>query len=187
MTRVRKASLTAVGSTPRLRATVQTCLLVLFLSGRSLAGQNDYVPDVQWAVALQPAEPARAGDPVVLQVKGDIPAGWHVYALTEPPGGPTALRLSVDADHTVVSSVGDTAGPKPHKRHDRSFDLETETYSGKFALEVPLRIRDDLAVGRYRLPISLRFQSCSDAECRPPRTVVLTADILIRPHTQALN
>lgn len=124
---------------------------------------------------------------MVLQIIGDVPVGWHVYALTEPPGGPTALRVKVDADHTVASSIGDASGPKPQKRHDRSFDLDTQTYSGRFAVEVPLRIREDLSVGLHTLPVSVRFQSCSDAECRPPRTVALTADIAIRPHSPTLN
>lgn len=187
MTRGRKANLTAAVSVSGHRATVRSCLLLLFLSGRALAGQDDYVPDVVWTVALQPAAPARPGDAVVLQIIGDIPVGWHVYALTEPPGGPTALRVKVDADHTVVSSAGDASGPKPQKRHDRSFDLDTETYSGRFALEIPIRIREDLSAGRYTLPVSLRFQSCSDAECRPPRTVALTAEMPIRPHTPTVQ
>lgn len=153
------------------------------------AGIEEEVPDVQWKVAVRPAVHSKIGTTVLLRIFGEIPTGWHVYALTEPPGGPTALSVKVDPDQTVTRQVGSVSGPKPQRKHDRSFDLDTETYSGSFALEIPLRLRTDLAPRQYSLPLSVRFQSCSDSQCRPPRTVRLAADVVIgaSPATQAIK
>jgi hypothetical protein len=160
-------------------------LAVLFYAHAS-GSEDFYVPEIRWTAMLLAQTAAQTaphkGGAAVLQIVAEIPAGWHVYALTQPPGGPAALQVRVDSRHEVTSAVGTISGSRPHKRHDPSFDLDTETYSGTFELTVPVQIRGDLTAGPHHLPINIRFQSCSERECRPPRTVQLAADVTVLPN-----
>ncbi len=156
----------------------------LVLCANASEDGSGHVSDVRWTATLLAGTALSAGGTAVLEIHADIQAGWHVYALTQPPGGPTALQVRVDSSHDVVSAVGGISAPTPRKRHDQSFDLDTETYSGTFELRVPVQIKSDLAGGPHNLPVSIRFQSCSERECRPPRTVELTATVEVLPNAR---
>jgi DsbC/DsbD-like thiol-disulfide interchange protein len=136
--------------------------------------------DVQWQLA-SPSESALApGDSFALKIRADIAPGWHIYGLHEPAGGPTALGLIL-SDDSAALAAGEATGPAPLKKFDRSFNLPTQTYSGAVELQLPLKLKADLAAGPHTLPVKIRFQSCSDRECRPPRTVQLDVQVDVVP------
>ena len=83
---------------------------------------------VQWTATLTSAGGLRAGSAAVLELSGQIQEGWHVYALTQPEGGPTALRVTVD-DNQTAQAAGEPSGTTPQKKRDRSFGLETRFYT----------------------------------------------------------
>jgi Disulphide bond corrector protein DsbC len=131
---------------------------------------------VQWTAAVIRPTTASNNDEASLELSAQVLAGWHVYALTQPSGGPTALRVTID-QNDFVRVAGAPTGTKPRSRHDPSFDLETQIYTHSFAVHMPLRLLQARATGRGEIPVSVRFQSCSDRECRPPRTVHLSVPI----------
>ena len=131
---------------------------------------------VQWAAALSSAGAIKGGDAATVQVSGTIKDGWHVYALSQPAGGPTALRVTVD-DNQVALATGAPSGTPPQKRHDPSFGLETKFYTHAFTIQVPVQLKQQPGAGRQNIPVSVRFQSCSDRECQPPTTVHLTVPV----------
>ena len=131
---------------------------------------------VQWAAALSSPAAIKGGDPATLELSGTIKDGWHVYALTQPAGGPTALRVRVD-DNEVALAAGQPSGTPPHKHHDPSFGLETKFYTHAFTIQVPVQLKQQPGNGRQTIPVSVRFQSCSDRECQPPTTVHLVVPV----------
>jgi hypothetical protein len=134
---------------------------------------------VQWAAFVISTAAVTHGRTATVELSADVQEGWHVYALTQPPGGPTALHVTLD-DNDVAQLVGVPSATIPEKRHDASFDLETQFYSHSFALRLPVRLMQP-AAGRQLIPVSVRFQTCSDRECQPPRTVHLAVPIDVRP------
>jgi hypothetical protein len=136
-------------------------------------------PIVQWAASVVSPAAVTHGSDVTLELSADVQQGWHVYALAQPPGGPTALRVTLD-DNDVAQIAGPPSGTNPEKRHDPSFDLETQFYSHAFALHLPVRLKQP-ATGRQLIPVSVRFQTCSDRECQPPRTVHLAVQVNVLP------
>jgi hypothetical protein len=143
------------------------------------AGTEDtQSPDsrVQWAAMLSSAGSVKEGDPATVELSGSIKDGWHVYALTQPPGGPTALRVTVD-DNQIALATGTPSGTAPKKRHDPSFGLETKFYTHAFTIRLPVQLKQQPATGRQSIPISVRFQTCSDRECQPPTTVHLAVPV----------
>jgi len=124
---------------------------------------------VQW-VASAPASAGRDGV-IVVNVAAQIEKGWHVYAQTQSPHGPTPLRVALEAG-APYELVGAVTGTKPLMRHDPSFDLDTQFYTENFLLKVPVKAMTGAQPG---VPLTVRFQMCSDTTCMPPKTVHLVA------------
>ena len=152
----------------------------VILSGSQIARADAPVQSddgrVQWAAALGSPAAVKGGDAATLELSGTIKDGWHVYALTQLAGGPTALRVTVD-DNQVALAAGDPSGTPPHKHHDPSFGLETKFYTHAFTIRVPVQLKPQPGNGRQTIPVSVRFQSCSDRECQPPTTVHLVVPV----------
>jgi len=148
-------------------------LFVASLCGVSTAQVSNET--VQWAASVISTAPANRGSNAILEVSAEIKEGWHVYALTQPPGGPTALRITLEKNE-VAQAAGAPSGTVPERRHDPSFDLETDFYAHAFSLRVPVHVKQSAGDGQT-IPVSVRFQACSDRECLPPRTVHLAVPI----------
>jgi hypothetical protein len=150
---------------------VATFALVLFAS----LAQSPPPQPVQWKAFVNPEIPLKARAQVSVDVLGTVEPGWHVYALTQPAGGPIPLQVSVDAND-VAQSAGDPTGTAPIKKQDPSFQMETQLYQGDFTLHVPIVVKHPPA-GKQLVPLSVRFQACSDRVCLPPRTVHLSLPV----------
>ena len=137
---------------------------------------------VQWTAAVIRPTAARNGNEASLELSAQVLEGWHVYAPTQPSGGPTALRVTID-QNDFAQVAGAPTGTKPRRRHDPSFDLETQVYTHSFVVHVPLRLLEAQAIDRREIQVSVRYQSCSDRECLPPRTVRLSVPLDLLPDT----
>ncbi|WP_182276572.1 protein-disulfide reductase DsbD domain-containing protein [Granulicella sp. 5B5] len=119
---------------------------------------------------------AHPGQHSSLEITAVIQDGWHVYALTQVAGGPMPLRIGIGHNPTVELD-GKITGSTPSKQHDPSFDLETQTYSHGFTVTAPLKVKRDAPAGNASVPVSIRFQACSDRTCLPPRTVQISVPL----------
>ncbi len=137
-------------------------------------------PTVDWVASWTASAAVEPGGRATLELSGVVQDGWHVYALTQPPGGPTALRVSID-ENPVASLVGAPSGTTPESKHDPSFDLDTQFYTHSFAVLVPVVLKARVNVGRQLIPVSVRFQTCSVRECQPPKTIHLSVPIDVLP------
>jgi DsbC/DsbD-like thiol-disulfide interchange protein len=131
---------------------------------------------VQWTASVTSSTALHEGGEALLELSGAIRSGWHVYALTEPDGGPTALRVTLD-DNDVVLAAGEPSGTPPQKKHDHSFGLVTQFYTHAFKVSLPVQVKQQYAAGKQLIPVSVRFQTCSDRECQPPKTIHLSVPL----------
>jgi hypothetical protein len=159
---------------------VQFALLLGTILGEAALAQAP-IEIVQWAAGVNSEPSVKSGSDAALELTADVRAGWHVYAFTQPPGGPTSLRVTVD-ENTVAQAAGAPIGTVPEMKHDPSFDLETRFYTHSFVLHIPVHV-NRVAAGRRWIPVSVRFQACSDRECLPPRTVHLAVPIEVLADT----
>jgi hypothetical protein len=161
------------------------CAAIVLALGMIAGGSTTAVaqapPDnVHWtATVASGATPVKAGSDVTVDVSGSIDEGWHVYGLKQLPGGPTSLRLTLEANDTAAAA-GDPSESPPQKIHDSRFGLDTQFHAGTVTLHLPVRVAA-AAAGNRTIPVSVRFQLCSEGECKPPRTVHLTAPIKVTP------
>lgn len=136
---------------------------------------------VQWSASLESATPLAPGAAASVTVAASIQDGWHVYALEQGPGGPTPLRVALP-DSTLATVEGAPQGSKPQKIFDKAFGLDTLLYTHALSVHLPLRLASTAAAGAQQLTVNVRFQSCSQLECRPPQTVHLSVPIQVSTH-----
>jgi DsbC/DsbD-like thiol-disulfide interchange protein len=155
-------------------------IALLGLAAPALAQNADpaAAQTVNWTVTASPAEAVKQGGRVTLTLRGEIADGWHVYALKQLPNGPTPLRVTLDQNAVAVAS-GAPAGSPATRIHDPGFDLDTQYYSHAFSVTLPLQLAAHAAGGPQQIPVSVRFQTCNDRICQPPKTVHLSAAVSV--------
>ncbi len=118
-------------------------------------------------------EAGRDGAADVLAVTARLEPGWHLYSITQKPGGPIATRITVAKD-----SPRQVAGPfvpdaEPHRRSADDVPawkgLVIEEHSGAVTWRAPLAA----GAGDVRGAVSL--QLCQDTTCLPPQTIEFVA------------
>jgi Disulphide bond corrector protein DsbC len=139
-------------------------------------------PTVEWVASWTAGAAIKQGGRATLELSGEVQDGWHVYALTQRSGGPTALRVTID-ENAVAGLAGTPSGTTPESKHDPSFDLDTQFYTHSFAVLVPICVKPQADAGRQLIPVSVRFQTCSARECQPPKTIHLSVPVDVLPDT----
>ena len=118
-------------------------------------------------------EAGRDGTPDMLAVTATLEEGWHLYAVTQKPGGPIATRIKVDDGSPRSLSGGFVPDTAPHRRTVDDVPawqgLVIEEHSGTVTWRAPLLPGS----GEVRGAVSL--QLCQDTTCLPPRTIAFTA------------
>lgn len=140
------------------------------------------IQPVTWTASADAKTPLHIGDHLAFKLTAEIQDGWHVYAPTQPAGGPIPLRVAIEPND-VVEAAGSATGTKPQIHHDPSFDLETQFFSHTFVMNLPAEVKQRSAAGGllHQVSVSVRFQSCSDRTCLPPKVVHLLVPIEVTP------
>jgi len=153
-------------------------LLIIVFASSSL-GQRSSV--VNWSARVEPAK-LKADGKAKVRVNAQISAGWHLYSLTQgEPLIATKVAITEDANFKVA---GTASQPKPKTAYDPNLQLETQTFEGDVSFVVPVKVKPNARVGKQQLTLTVRFQTCNDRLCLPPKTETLTADVVIENASQ---
>ena len=127
----------------------------LFGQGPAASNGEKGVVSVQGRFTA-PAE----GRPGRLSITATIEPGWHIYSITQPPGGPLATKIEVKPPQGVRIVGEFQASPPPDSNKEPAFDnLTVETHHGTVTWSAP----------SSWLPASIPRNSRSRAECRSRR------------------
>jgi DsbC/DsbD-like thiol-disulfide interchange protein len=137
---------------------------------------------VQWTAKVYPDQHEKRQAPIIIDLSAEIQPGWHIYGLVQTEGGPTPLKVTLD-ENPSVRSAGAVTASAPIKVHDPSFDLDTEVYEKSVTVYVPTQTKPSARAGKQSVSLSVRFQSCDDRVCLPPRTVHLAVPVEITSGT----
>jgi len=145
-----------------------TILLLLF--SISAVGQDP----AKWSLEIRKQETTlKTGDTFTVTLRARIEAGWHLYALDQPQGGPIATTIKI-AEGRPFAIDGTIRAPEPTVRPDPNFvidgrPLETKFFQNSVAFDLPVTAK---AEGNTNdLSVDVRFQLCNDTFCLPPKTV----------------
>lgn len=161
-------------------------LLVLsaacIVAAKPAAAQDSKFPKASEIVKPQvslPAGPVARGHAFSVSVIAVIRPGFHIQAnkVLEDYLIPTTLETQLPEGLKLV----DTSYPKARLVKFPFNPKEMAVYEGRVELKVKLQTDSAAPLGNVKLPLTLRYQACSDAACLPPVRLPLEATVEIAP------
>jgi len=129
---------------------------------------------ITW-VLTTPTASVTQGKTFSARLHATIPAGWHLYSITQPPGGPRPTSIATKAGSAFALS-GRINAPDPEVALDPNFNILTETYADSVTFPLRLVAR---SAGATRLALSVTFQTCTDRFCLPPTDETVEVPIVV--------
>jgi len=131
----------------------------------------------QFGARVEPAT-ARAGETVKIIVAAKLDEGWHIYSLTQPPGGPLKTTITL-APNAIFEKTGAFTGPAPKRAHDPAFDIITESHEGTVEFAALVTLKRDAAAGKQTVEGKVNYMVCDATSCMPPATDAFSAAFTI--------
>ena len=75
--------------------------------------------------------------------------------------------------------------PKPERKLDPNFQIDTETFADEVVLLYDVELKKDAAAGPADITAQVRYQCCNDKSCLPPKRKSASATITIDPSAKA--
>lgn len=131
--------------------------ILSFFSGKLLADGP-----VSWKMSIED----RGNGEIELVANATIAAGWHLYDIQIPDGGPFPTSLSIDEIKGAVAVGGfRVINSKLHKDFDKIFEMEIGYYEKAATFVQKFKVTDK---SKFVLKGDIRAQACNDRECTPP-------------------
>jgi len=132
---------------------------------------------VQWK-ATPPSEAVARGATAPVKLVATIDAGWHIYSLTQGPGGPTPTKITLPKDQPFTIG-GEIKATAPDVKLDQNFGINVETYVDDAEFTVPVKVDPAAKVGDKVL-VAVRYQVCNESTCLPPHTEKISVPLTIK-------
>lgn len=104
-----------------------------------------------------------------LRLTANIQSGWHLYSQSQPEDAiaePTQLSFN---KNPLLSFEGKPKEDgKLEKFHDAKLDVSANQYSSKVEFVQIVKLK---AKAKTNVTGTVRFQTCNDERCLPPKTV----------------
>lgn len=142
--------------------------------GISFGGSDEGELDVAASIT----KPAR-GEPARLVITADIPDGWHIFSITQQPGGPLKTKIKLD-DSKQFKLAGDfKADPAPKVAKSAAYgDLPIETHAGKVTWTAPIELAAGVDPSTLKITGAVNSQRCfGEDKCLPPKSFKFTAAV----------
>jgi Thiol:disulfide interchange protein len=165
----------------RLKTAILGCVFGL-ASLSSLHAQR--LNPIAWSLAVEPAAAAPGGT-IRAKLTGKLEPGWHLYSLSTPKGGPIPTTIGL-APNPALEGVR-VFEPKPFRKFDPNFQLDTETYEGEPVFLLEARVAAGAPAGKVDVTSQMRYQLCDDRQCLPPKKATATAALTIDPAAKAVS
>src|SRR6266436_4097846 len=148
-------------------------LLLIAFAATTLLAQDDLTRPRQKqfvTVDTVPAVSLVAGKPAKVEIRFRVNSGYHINS-NKPHSElliPTTIQFA-PAEKINVGKVSYPAGEEFALAFAPTEKLDV--YTGDVLVSAPLTATKGIAPGTYTLKAELRYQSCNDNSCFPPKTV----------------
>jgi len=155
-----------------IRSTLLLAAAVLVV-GCSHAPDAGAQTPVHWTVS-----PARidGGGSGSVTLTARIDDGWHIYAVTQGPGGPVPTRLTLATGQPLRLSGDPIVSPAPKTEMDESFGIPVQMHERQAAFTV--KMKTDPGAKPDSVHLRARYQACNASLCLPPQTAQLSAPVV---------
>ena len=110
--------------------------------------------------------PAAENQPPRLSITADIPIGWHIYSITQKPGGPKRSNIQLPESKQFRLAAALTPAPAPTVEREKYKeiwpDLPVEEHEGRVTWTAPLELADGVDLRTLAIEGQLKAFMCSD-------------------------
>ncbi|MBN1393579.1 MAG: thioredoxin family protein [Pirellulales bacterium] len=120
-----------------------------------------------------PSTADRAGE---LTISVRIEPTWHIYSITQAPGGPlpTEIKLHPSAEYRLLGDF--RAAPLPDSKIEPAFNnLAVETHHDLVEWRAPIEVRPGADPAALEIGGIVRVQPCNPDSCSPPQEIPFLA------------
>ena len=119
---------------------------------------------------------AAPGETLTLVVRANVAEPWHIYSADGPTGvgRPTSFELTLPEG---VSADSEWTNPEATVKESALGPIAS--YHGDIRFSVPVNVSDTAALGEQQIQCKINFQSCTDQQCLPPTSTLLTIPVSI--------
>ena len=153
-------------------------LLMPLLAGRTQA------QTVEFAARVAPGD-VRAGETAQVIVTAKIPAGYHMYSLSQDPGGGVPLTINL-VNGGLVTPSGKPVGSAFKKVPEPILKVTLEEYTGAATFGVPVAVKAG-AKGSQKAALHIQYQICNEKVCRPPAQADVPIVLSVAPGAARAN
>lgn len=122
----------------------------------------------------------------VLEVEAKIAADWHLYSLTQPPGGPLRTKLELLATPPLeLTGAWKAAQPPKIRRVPEYPGVDLEEHSDKILWTAPVKLPAGVDPDKYGLRLKLSGLTCRDNDsCLPVKLTTAVKLVGFLPSTR---
>jgi thiol:disulfide interchange protein len=125
----------------------------------------------------------------MLFITAEIKKGWHIYSITQAPGGPvqTKIQLSQSQQYRLASEFQSQPKPKKEKQPDAFGDVIVESHDDSVTWYAPLELAAGVDPAILTIEGKITVQPCDASSCLPPEDLPFAALLgpgIVLPSTQ---
>jgi DsbC/DsbD-like thiol-disulfide interchange protein len=139
------------------------------------AGQN--ARQVVHPTAYISANPVPRGGSLELAVVALIATGFHVNA--NKTSDDFLIPTTIDAQLPAGLRSVQTIYPAGKLKNLSFSDKPVNVYDGAVTLFMKLQVAPDAPLGEMQVPVTIRYQACSDTTCLPPVKLPVTVSLTV--------
>ena len=134
---------------------------LLMLTFMALAVQAQILTPVKWKIQLEDSGTAEK----TLVFSATLDAGWHLYDMNLPEGGPISTSFSFE-NLTGAKAVGTpVASKEATKVFDEQFQMELRWFAGEVTFRQKIEVTDPQ---KFQAVGYVEYMACNDENCLPP-------------------
>ena len=135
-----------------------TLLMLTFLA---LAVQAQILTPVKWNIKLEDSDSAEK----TLVFSAKLDAGWHLYDMNLPEGGPISTSFSFENLKGAKAIGTPIASKEATTVFDEQFQMELRWFAGEVSFRQKIEVTDP-----KHLPVNgyVEYMACNDENCLPP-------------------
>jgi thiol:disulfide interchange protein len=135
-------------------------------------------PTIAWSVTNLSIK-GKPGETIKLQVKADVPKGWHTYSTkTYGDDGPFPTSIKVTPDTLLKLDGAITATNLKSEKSD-AWNFEIETVDGSATFTVPVKIDANAKPGDQDAMVVVKAQQCNEKTCLPPKEAKISFKLTV--------
>jgi len=133
--------------------------ITLLLCLTHLTSHGQIFDPVKWSYAAKKINKIEA----VLFIKATLDEGWHIYSVTQEPGGPakTSFTFTPSKQYTLIGKI---AEPMPVTKFENTFNISVKYFERTVIFQQKIRLRSS----KCTVSGHVKFMACNDHQCLPP-------------------